>query len=144
MGLLPKDRVSVSRPFSITGLDFAGPIIIKSGVRKSTKTTKAYICVFVGFATRAIHLEVVSDLTTNAFLAALRRFMSRRGVCTRIYSDNATNFVGAAKELIKLFKNKEINQSVPELLASEGIEWKFIPARSPHFGGIWEAGVLKC
>ncbi|XP_073979886.1 uncharacterized protein [Rhodnius prolixus] len=141
MGHLPKDRVSVSRPFSITGLDFAGPIIIKSGVRKSTKTTKAYICVFVCFAARAIHLEVVSDLTTNAFLAALRRFMSRRGVCTRIYSDNATNFVGAAKELNKLFKNKEINQSVPELLASEGIEWKFIPARSPHFGGIWEAGV---
>ncbi|KAK9509896.1 hypothetical protein O3M35_004787 [Rhynocoris fuscipes] len=94
-------------------------------------------------ATRAIHLELVSDLTTSAFIASLRRFMARRGVCSKIYSDNATNFVGAAKELRKLFHNTCTSESVPEQLATEGIEWKFIPARSPHFGGIWEAGV-KC
>uniref|UniRef100_A0A069DYA1 Putative bel15-i ag n=1 Tax=Panstrongylus megistus TaxID=65343 RepID=A0A069DYA1_9HEMI len=140
MGNLPKERVNMARPFAVTGVDFAGPIFIRSGVRKATKT-KAYICVFVCFVTRAIHLEVVSDLTTNAFMASLKRFMSRRGVCSKIFSDNATNFVGAAKELRKLFKDENSKQSISEMLVSKGIEWNFIPARSPHFGGLWEAGV---
>jgi len=134
MGQLPSSRVKVSRPFAITGVDFAGPIIIKSGIRKVVGI-KAWISLFICFSTRAVHLEVVEDLTSNAFLAALRRFMSRRGRCTKIYSDNGTNFVGAQRQL-----NDPINKTIP-VLAKEGIEWHFNPPSAPHFGGLWESAV---
>lgn len=98
MDPLPKQRVQMSRPFTITGVDFAGPLQIQSGIRHVT-TKKAWIlAVFVCFATRAIHLEPVVGLTSEAFLA-LRWFMARRGNSAKIYSDNATNFVGVQKEL---------------------------------------------
>ncbi|XP_075168994.1 uncharacterized protein LOC142241135 isoform X1 [Haematobia irritans] len=95
---------------------------------------------------KAVHLELVPDLTTNAFIAALKRFISRRGYCSTIYSDNATNFIGAnreLKDLLKLFLTQNHNQLVEECCRSLGIEWKFIPPRSPHFGGLWESAVKK-
>jgi len=101
MEQLPSSPVQPSRPFSIKGVDFAGPIIIKSGIRRVVGI-KAWIALFICFSTRAVHLEVVEDLTSNAFLAALRRFMSRRGRCMEIHSDNGTNFVGAQRQLNEL------------------------------------------
>ncbi|XP_022177324.1 uncharacterized protein LOC111038506 [Myzus persicae] len=98
MAPLPKDRVQRHCLFSVCGVDFAGPIIIKSGVRSVTGS-KAWIAVFACFSTRAIHLEVVEDLSSSVFVACLGRFMARRGKCSKIYSDNDTNFVGAQKEL---------------------------------------------
>lgn len=93
-------------------------------------------------ATKAIHLEAVSDLTTEAFLAALRRFFARRGKSSHLYSDNGTNFIGANRSIDSQFKNAlKNNCSVAPILANEKIEWHFIPPASPHFGGIWEAGV---
>ncbi|XP_050059880.1 uncharacterized protein LOC126555421 [Aphis gossypii] len=109
MGDLPRDRIEPERAFKICGVDFAGPIMIKTSLRRNAPMTKAYICVFVCFVTKAIHVELVGDLTTNAFLSALRRFWSRRGICNTIYSDNGTNFVGAnrqLKELRDLFLSK--------------------------------------
>lgn len=94
--------------------------------------------------TRAVHIELVGDLTTASFLGALRRFFARRGKSKVIYSDNATNFLGAdgeLKALHSLLNSNEHNDKVKEYLANESIEWKFIPARTPHFGGIWEAAV---
>lgn len=93
--------------------------------------------------TKAIHLEAVSDLTTNSFLAAFRRFVSRRGNCTNIYSDCGTNFLGASKELQVLFNRnaKSIPEELRNSLVSIGTEWHFIPPASPNFGGLWEAGV---
>lgn len=94
------------------------------------------------FATRAIHLEIISELSSEALIACLKRFFARRGKCSTIFSDNATNFRGACNELKKLFKL--VNSQEPQLLdylLLEEIEWKFIPPRAPHFGGIWEAGV---
>ena len=77
MGQLPAARVTPAPPFSIVGVDFAGPITIRVGkVRKPTKL-KDYISVFVCFVTKATHLEPVSDLSTRAFVAALRRFVAR-------------------------------------------------------------------
>jgi len=134
MAPLPQARVQCSRPFTVTGVDFAGPLIIRSGLRR-VAGSKAWISIFVCFSTRAVHLEVVEDLTSNAFVAALRRFMSRRGRCLKIYSDNGTNFVGAQKEL-----NAAIDKSIP-VLASDGIEWHFNPPSAPHFGGLWESAV---
>lgn len=139
MGELPTDRVVASRPFIVSGLDYAGPFYVKNQGGRKYKLTKAYICLFICFATKAIHLELVSDLSTNLFLAALRRFFSRRGKCRTIYSDNATNFVGANAQLQHFFKSKGIE--IENNLAQEGITWKFIPPRAPHFGGLWERAV---
>lgn len=132
MGNLPTFRISQVKPFSHTGLDFAGPFFITLGKTRGAKTFKAYICLFVCLAVKAIHLELVSSLTADAFIAALRRFVARRGRVSNLYSDNATNFVRANKELFALYKTA---------VSSESIQWHFIPPSAPHFGGIWEAGV---
>jgi len=97
---------------------------------------------FVCFATKALHLEVVSDLTKDSFIAAFRRFVSRRGMPSRVLSDNGTTFVGARNELKELgdFLSRE-GPALGESAANMGVEWRFIPAYSPHFGGLWEAGV---
>ncbi|GBN84519.1 hypothetical protein AVEN_231910-2-1, partial [Araneus ventricosus] len=79
MADLPKDRVIPNRPFSICGIDYAGPISVLKHKGRGAKTTKCYIVVFVCFATKALNLELVSDLTFEAFITALRRFFSRRG-----------------------------------------------------------------
>ena len=99
MDVLPDKRVSISRPFTNTGLDFAGRFDIKSVRGRGSTTTKGYVCVFLCFATKVIHLEAVSELTSNAFLAAFSRFVSRRGCSPNVYSDNGKNFVGAAKTI---------------------------------------------
>nr|XP_041631965.1 uncharacterized protein LOC121502439 [Drosophila kikkawai]XP_041631966.1 uncharacterized protein LOC121502439 [Drosophila kikkawai] len=142
MGNLPKCRVNVAYPFLTTGIDYAGPYHIKCSKNRGQKTFKGYISMFVCMATKAIHLEVVSDLTSDAFLAALQRFIARRGKCTNIYSDNGTNFVGAARKLDEeLVKAIQYNSRVAAEKETEKIQWHFIPPAGPHFGGIWEAGV---
>ncbi|XP_063993411.1 uncharacterized protein LOC135171051 [Diachasmimorpha longicaudata] len=93
---------------------------------------------------KAVHLEVVSDLTTEAFIGALRRFISRRGRPATIQSDNGTNFVGANNELKQIvteLQHPNNNHKITSELTPRGIDWQFSPAQSPHFGGIWEAAV---
>lgn len=132
MGNLPSPRISQVKAFSNSGVDFAGPLTVTLGKTRGAKTYKAWICLFICLSTKSVHIELCSDLTAEAFLAALRRFISRRGRVSHLYSDNATNFIKANKELINLTK----------LAASqECIEWHFIPPAAPHFGGIWEAGI---
>ncbi|XP_031359012.1 uncharacterized protein LOC116182608 [Photinus pyralis] len=100
--------------------------------RRGLKANKAYVCVFVCNATKAVHLEVVSDLSAEAFIAAFRRFVARRGCVSHVYSDNATNFVGAHNIFIKNAR----------LAAQElEIQWHFSPPSGPHFNGLAEAGV---
>ena len=77
MGQLPGVRVQKARPFTNSGIDYAGPITIKSGLTKNATGVKAYIAVFVCMATKAAHLELVTKLTADAFLAALKRFRSK-------------------------------------------------------------------
>lgn len=101
MANLPPARVSPSHPFLHTGVDYAGPLEIKTTKGRGHKSYKGYIAIFVCLATKPVHLEVVSDMSTNTFLAAFRRFVSRRGHCAHMYSDNGTNFVGASKTLQK-------------------------------------------
>lgn len=139
MGDLPASRVTPTRVFNICGTDFAGPFEIKSGKLRGCKIVKAYMCVFICFVTRAVHLEVVSDLTTHSFMNCLKRFFARRGKCSDIYSDNGTNFVGTANEIqtfTEFINNAQMKQNITNYLAQEGINWHFIPARSPHFGGL--------
>lgn len=143
MGSLPSVRVTPARPFSRSGVDYAGPIGLRTARGRGHHAYKAYICLFICMVTKAIHLEVVSDLSSRGFLEAFKRFVARRGHCYELYSDNGTNFVGAAKELKELFNIEKSNmvQEIAEILASQGTTWHFIPPRAPNFGGLWEAGI---
>ncbi|GFV97748.1 integrase catalytic domain-containing protein [Trichonephila clavipes] len=100
------------------------------------------VAVFKDPVSKAVHLDIVTDLTSNAFIATLMRFIFRRGKCAKLYSDNATNFVGANIELKKLFNLVcKPDEALASYMASEGIDWKFLPPRAPNFGGLWEAGI---
>lgn len=141
MGNLPSVRVNPGRAFLNVGVDYGGPFSIKLS---RNKTTKAYLCLFVCLVTRAIHLELASDLTTTAFLNALKRFIARRGKPSNVYSDNGTNFTGANNELnalANLLQNKVHQDHVIDFSAEKRIQWHFIPPYSPHMGGMWEAGI---
>ncbi|XP_068914704.1 uncharacterized protein [Tenebrio molitor] len=113
MGQLPPSRVTPARPFSRTGLDYAGPIMCRTTAGRGHKSYKAY-----------------------------SSFVSRRDLCAELYSDNGTTFVGADAELRRLFQSaSDLYKEVAPTLAQDGITWSFIPPYAPHFGGLWEAGV---
>lgn len=142
MGDLPAERVTPMPPFYNTGVDYAGPLLIRDKLGRGAKITKCYISVFICFVTKSIHLEPVTSLTTNAFLAAFRRFTARRGKPLNIYSDNGTTFQGANLELKQMYTwLKTQEQYLTDTINNEGVNWHFIPPYSPHFGGLWEAGV---
>lgn len=144
MGSLPADRTSAARPFIKVGIDFGGPLMIKQSRLRGTTTSKSYIALFICMVTKAIHIEVVSSLSTEAFIHTLNRFIARRGCPNFIYSDNATNFQGAnhlLKEVYLFFKNQKNLAEINNMLVTREIEWCFIPPLSPHWGGLWEAGV---
>ncbi|XP_077259718.1 uncharacterized protein LOC143896040 [Temnothorax americanus] len=142
MGSLPSPMVTISRAFAHTGVDYAGPILLRTSRGRGHKTYKGFIALFVCLCTKAVHLEAASDLTTDAFLAALRRFTAWQGLCAAIYSDRGTNFVGADKELRSFLRAAIMEDSYwKDSLASEGIAWRFNPPAAPHMGGLWEAAV---
>ena len=129
MGYLPSARITPSRPFSRTGLDYAGPFCVNATKGRGVLITKGYLAVFICLATRRCIL-------------ALRRFASRIGSATEIWSDNATTFHRADAELRAMFREAELDwPHVKKRLADEGIIWRFIPPSAPHFGGLWEAAV---
>lgn len=132
MGNLPSYRVNQIKPFSIVCIDYGGPFDIALGRGRGVKTFKGYICVFVCTSTKAIHLELASELSTEAFLAALKRFIARRGRCSKIISDQGRNFVGASNYLSHLMKASAESQE---------IQFSFSPPGSPHFNGLAEAGI---
>jgi hypothetical protein len=101
MAPLPAHRVQQLKPFQCVGIDFTGPFFVTQIRRRGAKSTKAYLCISVCFSTKVVHLELVSDLSTEAFLAALRRFIGRRGRRNRIVSDCGTNFQGAFRQVRK-------------------------------------------
>ncbi|XP_075162899.1 uncharacterized protein LOC142235534 [Haematobia irritans] len=140
MGVLPPERTTLTRPFTNTGLDFAGPFEIKNYAARSCTITKGYVCVFICFSTRAIHLELTSSLSAPAFLACFHRFTSRRGCPLNLYSDNGKTFVCASKTLSKEFLNSSRDAVVAQF-SDRNISWHFIPPGAPHMGGLWEAGV---
>ncbi|GFW61081.1 integrase catalytic domain-containing protein [Trichonephila clavipes] len=113
----------------------AGPTLLAHVLRQSH---------WIVGTTKAVHIEAVGDLTTDSFIAALRRFSARRGAPRHIYSDNGTNFVGARRkldEMRKLWLSLPTNEAISYYLSKSSIDWHFIPPSSPHFGGIWESGI---
>ncbi|XP_055633862.1 uncharacterized protein LOC129774185 [Toxorhynchites rutilus septentrionalis] len=142
MSELPASRVTAARPFSVSGVDYWGPILLKPVSRKAAPR-KAYVAVFICFNTKTVHLELVPDLSTAKFIQALRRFVSQRGICSEIHSDNGRNFVGAANELRRLFRNEHHQQAVEQECMKNGIRWCFNPPKVSNFGGLWEAAIAS-
>lgn len=123
---LPKDRVREATAFEVCGVDIAGPLHTNSG-------NKVYICLFTCAIYRAIHLELVSSVSTEDFILAIRRFIARRGRPSVIYSDNGTNFVGTENAL------NQVNwKKVNEYSTVERFEWRFNPPTAAWWGGFWE------
>ncbi|XP_036145322.1 uncharacterized protein LOC118646459 [Monomorium pharaonis] len=142
MGDLPSMRVSPSpRSFAQCGVDYAGPVQVRAFAGRGVASRKAYIALFVCLATRAIHLELISDYSSPAFLNAYVRFCSRRGLPRIMYSHNGTTFVGAEKELKKAYYSALRDPQFLNKTACDNVQWLFIPPSAPHFGGMWEAGV---
>ena len=144
MGQLPAVRVNPSLTFSHSGVDYAGPLLIKRGNPRSPTVTKAYLALFVCLVTKAVHIEVVSSQSTDALIAALHRFINRKGRPQHMFSDHGSNFVGAKSELRDWYNFLSLpstDLSIKEALLSTRVTWHHIPERAPHFGGIWEAVV---
>jgi len=102
------------------------------------------VCVFICFATKAIHLELIKDLSTVSSPHGLKRCICTRRRPRHIWSDNATNFVGDRNELLelrRLFLSSDHQRATLDFCLAEAIDWYFIHPRSPHFGGLWEATV---
>ncbi len=144
LGQLPSQRVNFKSAFQEVGVDYAGPILVKSGSNKRKPALeKGYVAVFTCMVTRAVHLEPVTSLHADSFIAALERFVNRRGCPSTIYSDNGTNFVAAEKEIRFAINSITKQDVVRTFTRTKNISWKFSPVQSPHHGGLWEAGVKQ-
>ena len=129
---LPEFRVREEPPFTFTGVDFAGPLYIRTA--GLTASTKVWICLFTCCVTRAVHLDIVTDLSTTTFIRCLKRFAARRGMPRKFVSDNGKTFKAAAKFLKTVFKDDVILQ----YLSGLGVEWKFNLEKAPWWGGVFE------
>lgn len=130
---LPEDRVRDAAIFEVCGVDLCGPLFLK-------KANKCWVVLFTCAIYRAIHLELVTSLSSDSFILAVRRFIARRGRPITIYSDNGTNFVGTNNELKAIDWNK-----IEDFAIDKRIQWKFSPPSAPWWGGFWErlVGMLK-
>ena len=127
---LPHLRTQDVHPFTFTGVDFTGALYVQHGGQE----VKVYLCLFTCATTRAIHLEIVQNLTAETFLLAFRKFAGRRSLPRIMISDNGSTYLSAAEELRSLMKSPEVKEE----LGKRGVTWKFIPKRAPWYGGFWE------
>ena len=142
MAPLPKTRVTPCRHFSQCGVDYAGLFQLLRSNGRGVSSTKGYIGLFVCLSSKAIHFELVGDLTNQSFMGAFKRFFGCRGQPREMWSDNGTNFRGDNQELNRLLHAVQFSWgTIEKRLAYDGNSWHFIPPGAPHFGGIWEAGV---
>ncbi|XP_038075608.1 uncharacterized protein LOC119743278 [Patiria miniata] len=133
MGDLPSARLRIQQPpFYSTGVDCFGPMTVKIGRR----TEKRWGIIFKCMTTRAVHLDLLESLDTDAFLMAFRRFASRRGKPYELLSDCGTNFKGGASELKEAFS--AMDPALQQELAKHQVRFRFNPPNAPHFGGLWE------
>ncbi len=138
MGDLPSPHVRPASPFSHTGLDYAGPILLHRGHSgRANVDEKVWIAIFVCMATNAVHIEIADGCSSAKFLDAFVQFVACRGYPSHIYSDCGTNFQVAEASLKQLARAAPIS----ECRASHGLVWHFNNTTAPHFGGMWEAAI---
>ncbi|XP_075264413.1 uncharacterized protein LOC142356371 [Convolutriloba macropyga] len=124
--------------FTNVGVDYLGPF---AAVHRDSEL-KTYICLFTCLLTRAIHLEVAEDLSTDKCLTAIRRFIARRGQPRLFLSDNGSNFLGARKQIRRRPLMLD-HDYIKDQLLNKSVEWKLNPPSAPHFGGVWER-LVQC
>ncbi|XP_053380514.1 uncharacterized protein LOC128548907 [Mercenaria mercenaria] len=141
MPSLPPSRVTECRPFSRTGLDYLGPIYVKS----NDTPKKVWVCLFTCLVTRAVHLEVVLDMSTEEFLMCLRRFISQRGTPVQLISDNGSHFKAASSILDRIWNRTLHSDEVQTYASNSRITWNFITELAPWMGGYYErlVGIVK-
>ena len=115
MGNLPENRVQPNRPFSVVGIDYAGPVYIKQSMCRNASLKKGYICLLICFTIKAVHLEIVTDSSSMAFIAAFKRFIGCRGVPNHVYSDNAKNICSSLQGIEGIVQFASIS-SLQEIL----------------------------
>ena len=139
MSDLPHDRLKVNPPFTYTGLDVFGPFHITEGAttRRTNSSKKLWAIVFVCLVSKAVHIETLSQMDTNSFKLALRRFLCLRGSCRKLRSDCGTNFLGAHNQ-----DNEVLNlEAIKDEASQRGCDWEFNPPNASHFGGLWERAI---
>ena len=141
MAPLPKERIDEPESFKNVAVDMFGPMFVRHSCDKTDcphdKTSKVYGCLFTCFHSRAIHLELLENASTEDFLQAFRAFVARRGCPRLMFSDNGRNFVKAAKEIRTLYK--KINwKKVEQEGKLKNIEWFFNVEKAPHMNGLAE------
>ena len=124
---LPAFRVNKAPPFAYTGIDYAGPLYVRTQRISDDNICKAWICLFTCCITRAVHLELVLDMSAPTFIRCLKRFTARRGLPCKFISDNSKTFKAAAKTLNEVVKQPQFTT----YLAGVGIEWTFNRERPP-------------
>ena len=137
MGKLPEERLKPAPPWYSTGIDLFGPFSIRDEVKKRT-IGKAYGIIFNCLGTRAVHIDLAPNYSTDKFLMALRRFVSIRGYPSILYSDNGTQLISADKELQKITKGLDWDE-LNAFGITEGLKWKFTSADAPWQNGVTES-----
>jgi len=140
MAHLPKECVARSHPFEYMGVDYFGPLYVKefSKVTGQIVERKVWVCLFTCFTVRAIHIELVEDMSTKEFLLCLHQFVARRGIPRLIISDNAQQFKATQTVLTKAWRDVVTDERIQDFLAKQDIKWKFIIKLAPWMGGLYE------
>ncbi|XP_065094180.1 uncharacterized protein LOC135714713 [Ochlerotatus camptorhynchus] len=125
MAPLPEVRSTPARPFLYSGMDYCGPFLVRPLNGKGA-LVKMYVSLFVCLVVKAVHIEIVTDISAASCINAVKRIVAWHGRIVELHCNNATAFVAF---------------QVRNHCLDNGIKFQFIPARSPHFGGIWEAGI---
>ncbi|KAI7806542.1 hypothetical protein IRJ41_007791 [Triplophysa rosa] len=133
MAELPKERVEASAPFLHAGMDCFGPFSVK----RFRKEHKRYGIIFTCLSSRAVHIEMLENLSTDTFINALRCFISLRGAVRQLFCDCGTNFVGARNELRNALKECDV-KSLELFLNENQCEFVFNAPSTSHTGGVWE------
>ncbi|XP_053381699.1 uncharacterized protein LOC128549196 [Mercenaria mercenaria] len=135
---LPVDRLTPGPPFTFVGLDVFGPwAIVSRRTRGGMAQSKRWALLLTCMTTRAVHIEVLEEMSSSSFINALRRFIALRGNVKEFRSDRGTNFVGATEDLKVNVINVECGP-VPNYFRDSGVTWRFNPPHSSHMGGVWE------
>lgn len=144
MADLPCDRMEPGPPFTFVGIDTFGPWpIVFRKTRGGQSNQNRWAILFTCLVSRAVHIELVEQLSSFSFINALRRFVAVRGPVKQYRSDRGTNFVGAASEL-SIDAHFVETGSVGQCLAKNGASWLFNPPHASHFGGVWERMIGAC